>query len=167
METNETSRSTNQANCRDEEEDPEEPPPHEILGKLIQQSQKNFPIELTIYHTIDQHNIVRLQDRAVIHHHDRETKQKILELLHSRTHYGVTATHAEVSRLVVWKKMRADVKQYVQNCNVCQVSRTNRTVRTTAGHALRLEDIEKIPVGAIVGIDVVVVDSIDDQMDTG
>jgi hypothetical protein len=110
--------STNQVNCRDGEEDPKESPPHETLGKLIQQSQGNFPIELTIYHTIDQHNIVRLQDSAVIHHHVRETKQRILDLLHSRTHYGVTATHPEVSRLVVWKKMREDLKQYVQNCNI-------------------------------------------------
>jgi len=110
------------------------------------------------HYTYDQHGYDRRDDRLVIPEQDAELQKLLITRHHERTHRGITATMKELSKQYYWNGMRRDVKRFVHNCNTCQLARHTRTIRTTAGATLTLQDIEGIPLGSIVGVDVAVID---------
>lgn len=126
----------------------------------IKRSQERHNLTPNEHMTIDQWGIIRVNDRIVIPHADDELKDTIMRRIHERNHWGIEATIRNVSEHYTWRNMRTDIKRHVRNCEICQRGRTYRTVRTTAGDALKLEDIESVPIGSIVGIDVVVIEGI-------
>ena len=86
-------------------------------------------------------------DRLVIPD-DRALKTRILYELHDNRlagHMGITKTEELVNRLFSWKGIREDITAYVNDCVVCQLSKTATSAtpacsslfpsRTTAGSA--------------------------------
>ncbi|KAK8938871.1 hypothetical protein KSP39_PZI011490 [Platanthera zijinensis] len=69
-----------------------------------------------------QHNILRRKGKLVVGK-DAPLKQHLLQLYHDGAvggHSGVTATHHRLKKMFYWKRMKADVLTYVQQCTVCQ-----------------------------------------------
>ena len=62
---------------------------------------------------------------------DEEIKAQIGRELHSTpysAHPGIQRTIAKVRRSFFWKGMLGDIRQFVQNCPVCQMEKCDHTV---------------------------------------
>ena len=58
-------------------------------------------------------------------------KERILRELHSTpysAHPGIQRTIAKVRRFFYWKGMLGDVRQFVENCPVCQTKKSDHTL---------------------------------------
>jgi len=136
----------------------EQEPSVNLTGRL-KQSQQKYNIELNEYLTIDQDDIIRRDDRAVVPHQDEELIKHIISKAHGKIHNGIGSTTRIIKESFQWRGMTNDVKKFVNNCETCQVAKAKHSIRATAGAALQLENVEAIPVGAIIGIDIATIES--------
>jgi hypothetical protein len=139
-----------------------EPDPESTERKIdsIKNAQARSGMEMNEFMTYDQWGIIRKNDRIVIPDSEHDLIESIIKRIHAKGHFGISATVNAVTQHYTWKNMRKDIKTHVLNCETCQTARTYRTIRTVAGDALKIEDIEQIPLGSIIGIDVMVVEGI-------
>lgn len=112
--------------------------------------------------TIDPQGLLRKNERVIIPDQDIDLIREILERIHNRGHPGITQTRQLTKRDYFIRNLQKHVKRYVADCEICAQIRGNRAVRTVAGEAMRMKDLEKIPVAAIVGIDVAVVQALEE-----
>ena len=60
-----------------------------------------------------------------------EIKEQIVRELHSTPYSaypGIQRTIAKVRRSFYWKRMLGDARQFVENCSVCQMEKSDHTV---------------------------------------
>jgi hypothetical protein len=162
-----TNKETTNEETTNEETTNEEPNEDEEYEELeedlqawnsrVKNSQKT--INITTNMTIDQEGIIRDNDRIVLPNQDHDLIQRTMKRIHDRKHQGISATRVAIRRHYIWKNMDKDINRFVKDCGICQTARTNRTVRTTTGHALQLQDIERIPIGSIIGIDIMTIEA--------
>ena len=61
----------------------------------------------------------------------QEIKKHIVQEMHSipySAHLGIQRTIARVRKSFYWKGMLGDVRQYVENCPVCQMEKSDHTL---------------------------------------
>ena len=129
----------------------------------ILQSQEKFITDIDEHMLFDQWGIIRKDGVILIPAEDVELQEEIIDRIHNRRHGGIQCTAREIGTHYIWRGMKTQVKRKVRACDTCQRARTTRVVRTTAGAALKLEDIEQVPVGSIVGIDVMTIEPVRDD----
>ena len=79
----------------------------------------------------DQNQDVDLDFRRIVIPDKKEIKEQIVWELHNtpyNAHPGIQRTIAEVRRFFYWKGMLGDVRQYVENCQVCQMEKSDHTL---------------------------------------
>ena len=161
-EPNENNQTTNEEPSEDNQTIDEETNEEEDLTSWLRRikiSQDKHRVELTPEMTIDQHEVIRRDDRAILPAKDRDLIERTIRRIHNRKHQGVTATRVEIRRNYSWKNMNQDIKRFVTKCDHCQTARRNRAVRCSTGQALQLTDIESIPIGSIIGIDIMTIEA--------
>ena len=151
----------------DEEQEPGEGGVHRRHIEKIKESQTQAGISEVQFNprqnpTVDKWGLVRINDKIVIPAQDDTLKRLIIKRAHEG-HPGISATRAGVGKNYWWKTMNKDVRRYVSDCEICQVTRSHKAIRSLAGEAFKLKDPEEIPVAAIVGIDVCHVDGFEEN----
>jgi len=62
-----------------------------------------------------------------------DDKQRIIQEHHENPlggHQGISRTHSKISQLYQWQRMRAQIREYIKKCPICQVNKTpNQTIR--------------------------------------
>lgn len=62
-----------------------------------------------------------------------ENKKQIIKEFHENPlggHQGITRTYNRISPQYLWKGMRPQIRDYVQNCIACQINKTpNQTIK--------------------------------------
>lgn len=81
-----------------------------------------------IFHGSSVHILVYKRDELT-----EDEKQRIIQEHHENPlggHQGISRTHSKLSQLYHWKGMRAQIREYIKKCPVCQVNKTpNQTIR--------------------------------------
>ena len=113
---------------------------------------------------IDNQGVIRRDDKAVIPDTDEELRNELVRRFHMKDHSGVKSTHHRLMHHYYWKNMRKDVQKFCKDCTTCQLVKTHHEIRATAGEAIRIKDLDSIPIGAIVGIDVVVIEAVQEEV---
>ena len=57
----------------------------------------------------------------------RAIRQELLALFHDETHNGVARDLSYMKQFVQWKKMREDLKLYIDTCKVCKLAKASTT----------------------------------------
>jgi hypothetical protein len=112
----------------------------------------------------DQWGLIRVGDKIVIPHQDQPLTQAIIQRIHERSrHPGISATTQLVQRHFTWRNLSREVKAYVNDCETCKTTRVHRQLRAVAGATFQLIDAEEIPTASIVGMDIVPIETADDE----
>ena len=105
----------------------------ELLGGTKQVKKNNLIFKrmngLLFVH--DQHQDVDIDFWRIVVPENFEIKEQIVRELHSTpysAHPGIQRTIAKVRRSFYWKGMLGDVRQFVENCPVCQMEKSDHTV---------------------------------------
>jgi transposase InsO family protein len=81
-----------------------------------------------LFHGSSVHILVYTRDELT-----EEDKQRVIQEHHENPlggHQGISRTYNKISQLYQWKGMRAQIKEYIKKCSVCQVNKTpNQTIR--------------------------------------
>ena len=79
---------------------------------------------------------------------------------HSDAHFGINATFNRYKQLGFpnQKGIRKKIKNMINECHICQRTRTARAIRTNVGEAEWLGEIDSLVGGTIVGIDIMTVE---------
>jgi len=81
-----------------------------------------------IFHSSLMHVLVYTRDELT-----EDDKQRIIQEHHENPlggHQGISRTHSKISQLYQWQGMRAQIREYIKKCPVCQVNKTpNQTIR--------------------------------------
>ena len=126
-----------------------EVPYAEILKKLlggIKQVKKNDLIckqmnGLLFVH--DQKQDVNIDFWRIVVLDNFEIKEQIVRELHSTpysAHPGIQRTIAKVRRSFYWKGMLGDVRQFVENCPVCQTEKSDHTLAKAKLQSTQISD---------------------------
>ena len=105
----------------------------ELLGGTRQIKQNNLIFKrlngiLCIH---DQNQDDNLDFWRIVVPDNREIKEHVVQELHSTpysAHPGIQRTIARVRRSFWWKGMTGDVRQFVENCPVCQTEKSDHTL---------------------------------------
>ena len=105
----------------------------ELLGGTRQIKQNNLIFKrlngiLCIH---DQNQGDNLDFWRIVVPDNREIKERVVQELHSTpysAHPGIQRTIARVRRSFWWKGMTGDVRQFVENCPVCQTEKSDHTL---------------------------------------
>ncbi|KAK8951688.1 hypothetical protein KSP39_PZI004152 [Platanthera zijinensis] len=74
-----------------------------------------------------QHGILKRKGKLLVGA-DAGLKQRLLQMYHDGAiggHSGVTATYQRLKKMFYWKRMKAEVLTYIQQCTVCQRCKTD------------------------------------------
>ena len=109
--------------------------------------------------SIDHLGLRRIDNKIPLHDGD-STIVDLITQIHAKLHQGIHGTTAALNRDFRFSHMHKLVKRVVQECAICQRSRTTRTVRSSTGNAEWITNVSQIPVGSVCGIDIATVEKI-------
>ena len=128
------------------------------LKQLIEKLDNGTISDTRNVYTVDQYNLIRRNGRVILPSQDVSLINQTIDRIHSKTHWGITQNTRKIAFDYYWPNLSLDVKRYVRNRPICQKTRTYRSIRTTAGNVQWIGDPHNIPIGGIVGIDILIVD---------
>ena len=110
--------------------------------------------------TIDDQGLLRKRGRIIIPHQDHSLTVEIIRRIHDKIgHAGSGATTRAVAQHYSWRNMGKQIRSFVNECEPCRMIRTGHATRAVAGQALQFLEVDEIPVGSIVGIDIVAIEA--------